>query len=163
MWYEWEKSKLSIQQAELDKRVAGFTALTKAAEVEAVNVNIERRKLISPIDGVVTKVNRHVGEWVAPGDPVIEIVSIGTVKAFCKLKASEYNPHEIDGRPVTVDVELAHGRKEKFTGKVVFVSPLVELGGQFNIVADVKNRKAGDQWVLRGGGGMPATMTVHLK
>ena len=38
----------------------------KGAEVEAAEASIERRKIKAPLDGIVTNVYRHVGEWVAP-------------------------------------------------------------------------------------------------
>ena len=49
----------------------------------------------------------------------------------------------------------------KFTGKVVFVSPLVSVGGNYDVFAEVNNRQEDGQWVLRPG--LEATMTIHLK
>jgi hypothetical protein len=67
----------------------------------------------------------------------------------------------VDGRPVTATVRLAHGRRESFSGKVVFVSPEVEAGGQYRYWAEVDNRKTGEHWLLRPG--LMAEVTIHLK
>jgi len=70
----WEKSVLSIEKAYKDRLVDRLTAKTKEAEVEAAELAVLRRQLKAPWDGVVVKVYRHVGEWVAPGDAVMRIV-----------------------------------------------------------------------------------------
>ena len=44
--------------------------------MEAAELAIQRRALKAPFDGTVVKVFRHVGEWVAPGDPVLQIVDL---------------------------------------------------------------------------------------
>ena len=157
----WHKSKLQIEQAELEQRVAVFTADGKGAEVEATEASIERRQIKAPLDGVITNVYRHLGEWVAPGDPVVKIVRVNRLRIEGFLNAADYDPPEIEGRAVTVEVELAHGRKVKFPGKVVFVSPLVMAGGEYRIFAEVNNRQENGQWVLRPG--LFATMNIHLK
>ena len=141
--------------------MAVFTAEGKGGEVEAAEASIERRKIKAPLDGIVTNVYRHVGEWVAPGDPVVKIVRVNRLRIEGFLNAADYDPPEIEGRAVTVEVELAHGRKVKFPGKVVFVSPLVMAGGEYRVFAEVNNRQENGQWVLRPG--LFATMNIHLK
>lgn len=72
----------------------------------------------------------------------------------------KYLASEIQGRPVEVTVTLAHGQR-KFPGKIVYVKPLVEAGGDFLVRAEVQNRKEDGAWVLSPGIG--AEMTIHLK
>jgi multidrug efflux pump subunit AcrA (membrane-fusion protein) len=62
---------------------------------------------------------------------------------------------------VTVEVTLADDRKEKVEGRISFVSPLVESGGDYRVFAEVPNRKTpgSDEWLLRAG--QTATMTIH--
>jgi hypothetical protein len=76
------------------------------------------------------------------------------------LKAAEFEHGEIDGRTVSVDVELARGRKEQFDGRVVYVSPEVDSGGQYTVWAEVTNRQDNGRWLLKPG--LNATMTIHL-
>ena len=121
----WEKAKLGIEKAIVDQHQLEYESDTKSAEVEAAEVSIEHRQIKAPFDGVVTNVYRHLGEWVAPGDPVVKIVRVDRLRIEGFLNAADYDPPEIEGRPVVIEVELAHGRKVKFPGKVVFVSPLV--------------------------------------
>ena len=63
--------------------------------------------------------------------------------------------------PSRVEVELAHGRKVKFPGKVVFVSPLVRPAASTEFRRSEQSARRSGQWVLRPG--LFATMTIHLK
>ncbi len=157
---EFIKAKLQIEQAQHEQKVAQLTSDGKAAEVDNADLAIRRRQLVSPIDGIVVKVYHHLGEWVAPGDPVVHIVRVDRLRIEGFLNSSDYSPKELDAKAVTVEVELARGRKETFPGKVVFVSPLVEAGGEYRVLADVVNRQEDGQWLLRPG--MSTTMTIHL-
>jgi hypothetical protein len=76
------------------------------------------------------------------------------------VNESRYAPSEIDGRPVSVEITLSHGRQERFTGRIVFVSPLVQAGGDYRVWAEVDNRQEGQHWLLRSG--QLADMTIHL-
>ena len=76
------------------------------------------------------------------------------------LDAKEYRPSELQDRPVQVVVTLPHGQKESFSGKVVFVKPMVE-GRKFAVRAEVQNRREGGFWILCPG--QTADMTIQLK
>ena len=41
---------------------------------------------------------------------------------------------------------FADEREESFKGRIVFVSPLVEPGGDFRVWAEVENRQAKIRW-----------------
>jgi len=155
------KAKAAWKKAEIDKRQLIYESETKEAEVAAADVSIQRRQILAPFDGRVTNVYRHPGEWVAPGDPVIKVIQLDRLRIEGLLNASEYDPAEIDGRPVTIEVELAHGRKVTFHGKVVFVSPIVLSNKEYVVYAEVTNKQENGQWVLRPG--LYASMTIHLK
>ncbi len=156
-----QKADLQIEQAQFDMKVANLTSEVKSAEVEAAEADIQLRQISSPLDGVVVHVYKHLGEWVPPGDPVVQIVRIDRLRIEGFVNSAEFNPSEIAGRSVTVDAELARGRKVRFAGKVVFVSPLVQPGGEYLIWADVENKQENGHWLLRPG--LTATMTIEMK
>jgi multidrug resistance efflux pump len=141
---------LATEKAEKDHNVAIHQAGVAQAELEAAEANNKHRTVSSMIDGEVVDVKRHVGEWVAAGDTIMHLVRMDRLRVIGSMKASDYLPSEIAGRPVTITIQLPHGQKETFPGKVVFVSPLV-LGGEFEVRAEVDNRKVGNFWILRPG------------
>ena len=77
------------------------------------------------------------------------------------IDSSQYDPEQIDGRPVTVQVVLAHGRKIKATGKIIYINQKVEHDRGYKIRAEIPNQQQGKYWLIRPG--QKATMTIHLK
>ena len=131
------------------------------AELKAAEANLEHRRLLAPLDAVVVELARHEGEWVAAGDPVMRLVRVDLLRVEGYLNAKDYRASDIQGRPVQVRVTLAGGQRETFPGKVVFVNPLVRTGGEFQVRAEVQNRKDGNFWLLSPG--LKAEMTIQLK
>lgn len=156
-----KRAELQIEKSRLDLKVAKMTADVQDAAVRAAEQIIQRRKIVSPIDGMVVAVFRQAGEWVNAGEPVLHVVRLDRLRVEGFLNCAEYDPGEIDGRPVTVEVELAHGRKAQFKGQVVFVSPILQAGNKYRMRAEVENRQENGQWLLRSGG--TANMVIHLK
>ncbi len=156
-----DKAGLQKEQALIERKIQSYTADNKAAEVKGAANNMERRQVRSPLDGLVVRVNTHAGEWVKPGDTVLHVVQVDRVRVEGYVSASKYNPDEISGREVAVDVTLARGQKVRFPGRVVFVNPLNEAGDNFRILAEVQNRQGpNQQWLLRPG--LTADMTIDV-
>ena len=153
-------AKLQIKLAEHEFAVAGMTSKAKKAQVNATDLEIARRQIVAPVDGVIAQVSKHKGEWVQPGDPVLHIVRMDKLRVEGFLKAQEYAPIDVADRPVTIEVTLTRGRVEKFTSKIEFVSPQIEGTGEYRIWAEVDNRLERNHWVLRPG--MTAEMSITL-
>jgi len=100
------------------------------------------------------------GEWVAAGESVIQVVRVDRLRVEGFLSATEFGPEEIAGRPVLVEVQFAGGRSARFSGNVVFISPLVQAGNKYRVRAEVENRAENGHPLLRPG--MSATMTIPL-
>jgi multidrug resistance efflux pump len=155
-----QRALLQIDKSRMEQRVARMTAQVHEAEVKAAEVNIARREIRAPADGMVVSVFKHAGEWVGPGDAVLRVVRMDRLRIEGFISAAEYNPGEIGDRPVTVEIDLARGRTVQLPGKVVFVSPLVQAGNKYRVRAEAENRQEGGHWLLRPG--MDATMTIHV-
>ncbi|MFM8635314.1 MAG: efflux RND transporter periplasmic adaptor subunit [Planctomycetia bacterium] len=156
-----QKSELQIEQARLEQRMNLLAAASKGVEFEAAESAVERRLIKSPLDGVVVQIFPHQGEWMQPGDPLAHVVRIDKLRVEGFVNAGQWNADDVRDRPVTVEVQLAGGRRESFEGRIVFTSPLVQAGNSFRVVAEVDNRQNADseRWLLRAG--QTATMTIH--
>ena len=156
-----QKSELQIEQAQLERKVAGLAAASKAVEVDAAENAIERRLVTSPLDGVIVQLFPHQGEWMQPGDPLARVVRTDKLRVEGYVDSTRWNPEYVRDRPATVEVELADNRRERFVGRIVFTSPIVESGGDYRVFAEVENRQVpgSQQWLLRAG--QTATMTIH--
>lgn len=148
---EHRKAILQIEQSGLEQSIAKHDAKASAAKLEAADENVRRRKILSPIDGMVVEARRHVGEWVQVGDVVLHIVRLDRLKVEGFIKASKYQGGRINDRNVTVEMKLPGGEKRELKGKVVFVSPMLQTAGDFRVWAEVENRQEGGQWLLQPG------------
>jgi multidrug efflux pump subunit AcrA (membrane-fusion protein) len=160
--FQWTRALFAIQQAKMEQVVSGFTAEAKLAEKEAAEDGIQRRRINAPINGVIEHVYGNIGEWVKPGDPVFRIIRMDHLRVEGILNHKDANPSDLLGKPVTVDVDLAGGKKAQFRGQIVSVSTEVDAAGQ-HVYAEVENRQENGQWVLRPGMGMRAMMTIQMR
>jgi multidrug efflux pump subunit AcrA (membrane-fusion protein) len=158
---ERTRAELQIDRSRLDLKVAEMTANVQNAAVQAADDAILRRRILVPFNGQVLQIYRQTGEWVAVGEPVLRVVRLDRLRVDGFIDGLELNVAEIANRPVTVEVELARGRKEQFRGQVVFVNPLVQAGARYRVRAEVENRVEDEQWLLNPGA--MAKMVIHLR
>lgn len=155
------RAELQIDRSRLDLKVAQMTADVQHAAVQAAADSIQRRRIVAPFAGQILQVYRQSNEWVAIGEPVLRIVQMDRLYVDGFVDRSEYNVSDIANRPVTVEIDLARGRKEQFKGQVVFVNPTVQAGNRYRVRAEVENRQEKEQWLLNPGS--TATMVIHLQ
>ena len=126
-WLKADGALKQIDVSESEEKVAAAEYRVKEVQVEMAAEAIEKRQIKSPIDGIVVKVERHLGEWVQPGDPVFQVVSLDKLRVY-----GEFG----DGRPRSVDRngQAGHRRGDALPtagrsdskGRVVFVDPMVQ-------------------------------------
>jgi multidrug efflux pump subunit AcrA (membrane-fusion protein) len=153
-----QRDELQIEKSRLDAKVARMTADKHQAEVQAADLSVSRRQILSPISGEVATVYHEQAEWVNAGEPVIQVVRMDRLRVEGFVAATELNVAEIAGKEVIVEVELARGQRQRFAGRITFISQLVTAGGKYRVRAEVENRLAGDEWLLRPGAA--AAMTI---
>ncbi len=157
---EWDHMTLAIEKSKHDRELAKYEALSKKAELDAANLAIQRRVITASFDGVVEEIKRHQDEWVQPGDTILDLLRMDTMHVEGAIEQSKYDPHEIANCEVTVEVEMARGRKATFQGRIIKVSSIVRSDGVYNVRAEIANQQDHGNWLLRDG--LPATMTIHL-
>ena len=106
------KARLLAVQEELEVR---------RLEYLRVKAQIAQRRLESPIDGVVTRIEKEVGEFVSPTDPVVmHVVQLDTLKAVFSVPIQD-----VDKLKVGQTVKLSIGfRKQVCDGVIEFISPV---------------------------------------
>jgi RND family efflux transporter MFP subunit len=92
-------------------------------EYERVKTQIKQRVIESPIDGFVIAIDREVGEFVSPTDPIImHVVHLDTLKSVFSVPldvAQDLRPGQ--------SVKLKVGYKgQECNGVIEFVSPIVD-------------------------------------
>jgi multidrug resistance efflux pump len=160
-WLVWNRATLEIEKSEMDHRILGLKAKVAEAEAEVARESTERRVIRSPIDGTVVEIRRHVGEWVQPGDPIIHVMRYERLRVEGFIQSQLVDPAEVDGKPVSVTIELARGRKETLPGKVTYVNQSDQAGRVYRVWAEIENRQEGGHWLVRPG--LEAEMTIQLR
>ncbi len=168
------RANLQIDVAELEYEVAQLTSDVRQAQVDVGNLSVDRRQVKSPIAGVIEQRYKDVGEWVQPGEPIMQVIRMDQLRIEGFLRADEVLPTDVLNKEVSVEVvfrktaasqaagdEAGNSLLQPFKGRLVFVSNQVQAGGEYKVWAEVKNRQTPDgQWVLRPG--MVATMKIKL-
>lgn len=147
------KTSLAIEQAAHDLEVAKLTVQVRQAELAEVQEQLRMYQIVAPIDGVVIKRFLHAGEWVKPGDPVFHLVRMDRLRIEGMVSAEGYTPAQLDKAQAVFTVKLPQLGQRQFQGQVVYVSPVVEVTGEFTVWAEIVNirdEKTG-HWLLRPG------------
>lgn len=155
------RDELQIERSKLEMRIAKMNADVHQAAVASADDAVQRRIIASPIDGVVVTLFHERGEWVAAGEPVVQVVRIDKLRVEGFVSATEVSPIDIAARVVNVEVQLSGRGTARFTGKVVFISPQVQAGNKYRVRAEVANRVENGQPLLRPG--MTANMTIQIQ
>ncbi len=156
-----ERSAIEADVARHDKLGAEKTAELRQAQVDVASLNLDHHQIRSPIDGEVVQVYRKIGEWVSPGDPLVRIIDLKTLRVEGFLKIDDYLRQDVLDQPVIVEIKLPRGRTESFESTITYVSPLVQASGDFRVVCEVANKQANGYWVMLPG--MDAEMTIRVK
>lgn len=151
---EVDRASAEIRQTERDAAIAVVTARLKKAEHALAELKLERHAISSPLRGRVIEHYKHRGEWVEPGENVMRLVRLDTLRAEGFVEAGSLAA-DLTGATVLLKVDLPGRGASEFRGELVFVAPEVEpTTGQVLVRAEIKN----EDLLLRPGLG--ASMTI---
>ncbi|MBX7164786.1 MAG: HlyD family efflux transporter periplasmic adaptor subunit [Pirellulales bacterium] len=157
--FDWKRSKLQIEQAQSEMAIAALELKAAEAKQNAMKVKVDRRQILAPISGMITKVERKPGTWVNPGDPIVRIIYLERLRVKGHVESADYSPSVMLGRAVKVKVQLPAGPRG-FTGKVVFCNPEIDLNGKFEVWAEIDNPQEDGRWTLHPG--LTSEMSIDM-
>lgn len=132
-----------VERAEMEKSVAESQLLAaneanqiKELEFHRAEVQLARRKIRSPIQGVVIEVHKDLGEFVSPTDAVVfTVVQLDPLLATFSLPAPEA-AQLTKGRLAGVEFQ----GQRKTNGKIVYVSPVINAqSGTVKVKVEIPN------------------------
>lgn len=146
-----ERSVYQAETARVELAIAKHTEAKATAQLQAVQNEIGRRLVTSPIDGFIVDKFHEVGEWAQAGEPVYRVIRMDRLRVEGMLTSTDYLPEDVLGQPVRILV-TAKGRQEEFEGTIDFASQLVDDAGEFKVHAEFDNpRKPNGQWLVLPG------------
>jgi membrane fusion protein (multidrug efflux system) len=153
----FEKGSITEQardQAVTADEVAAAGLNLARANLELARINLRESRILSPSDGIVTAKHIDEGNLVTPGQRIVSLADIRTVKVLVAVP-ERYGPQVRQGLPVRMAVDGLPGRT--FETQVYCVYPaLDEQTGTFR----VEMRLSNDEMRLRPG--MFARVTLIL-
>jgi len=133
------RHELEIEQTTLQFDLARLDAKLKENAVRMVKLQLERRIIRAPIDGIVAQVYRRGGEWVEPGGQIVHMLRIDRLRAEGFLDVSLLDG-DLVGREAILEIDLPSSPGTTFPGTVVYVSREVDpVNGQVRVWAEVEN------------------------
>ena len=166
--FEWDAAELSIEKTRNDRLIARAAAQVKLAEYDLATVMLERHQIKSPVHGEVTMVDRRVGEWVRPGDPIAKVVRRDKMRIVGYLPYDVLtSPSMLKGKEIEITIPASSvWPAATLRSNVYFVTQEVEGDDKFQVWAEIDNIKVRDgrgQEVFaypKGMRGVKATLTL---
>ncbi|MBI1686614.1 HlyD family secretion protein [Caulobacter hibisci] len=110
------------------------------AKVEQARLDLSRTVIRAPIDGVVAKRSVQIGQKVAAGAPVMQVVPVGAAYVDANFKEGQLRKVKI-GQPVELEADL-YGGSVTYHGKVAGLS-----GGTGAAFALIPAQNATGNWI----------------
>jgi len=137
---EADKANSEVARCTEEKRFALLASQSRETELLLSRLALEERRLISPLNGIVTQLHRREGEWVHLGEKVVRVVRIDRlrVEAYLNLQSGLVL---FEHAPVVLEVGFVDSPLQEFAGEVVFMNPEADpVNGQIRIWAEIENR-----------------------
>jgi macrolide-specific efflux system membrane fusion protein len=145
-----DQAKLALEKAQHELAVARLQQSLKKVEADFATQRVARRSLSSPFPGVVVQVFKHAGEWAEPGDKVLRVIRLDRLRVEGFLEAAQA-AGALEGRPVTLTVDLPGKPAASFSGKLTFVSPEIDpFNRSVRVLAEIDNPQSQLKPGLRG-------------
>ena len=125
---KWYVSELKGETIPPDATGAQLAQLQQArASLTAAKDQLEHTLLRSPISGAVLNVNIAPGEYVTPGQPLIDVSDVNNLQVKTTDLSERDIPRVKIGAPASITVDAL---SDTFDGKVISISPVANtLGG----------------------------------
>ncbi len=137
---EIDQASIQYETALSEVEMAKELQLESKIELEKLRAEIEQRIIRSPIDGIVTKIHKDLGEYVAASDPVF-----CTVVRLDKLRANFYLEEKMIAGIRAGDVlQVSIGdNKRPENATVLFRSPIIDpKSSTGRIEVEINNAKS---------------------
>ncbi|MDO4558757.1 MAG: biotin/lipoyl-binding protein [Planctomycetia bacterium] len=148
---KYQESKFQVEQVRYERRIAVTKRDVAIAEASSAAVELELSRMRAPVTGIVIRKFCERGEWLRPGDPIVQMLQQDQFYVQGFASAAVFEPQQLLGKPVKVEIPLARGRVIAVDGTVTIADPAVRTGGIFRVCATIPNMKENGVWVLRPG------------
>ena len=162
----WELADATFQ---IDINRAEARLKAQEERISRIQDDIAEHTVRAPFDGYVTEEHSEVGQWIAKGDPIVEVVEVNKRNEIeiqipvLETYISHLKVRSAEGRPgtATTRVEIQALPTVEFQGEVVAVVPKADLNARtFPVNLRLTNRPGPNGMLLKPG--MLARVTLPM-
>jgi multidrug resistance efflux pump len=136
---ENERDGLSYEKAMRDELVADLQEELKGSSAELAKLLVNRRTIVSPIDGILVEVPVQVGGWAASGATVARVIGLDRLRIVAQVPSGKIDDSQV-GQPVRFTAKVPYSDAPvSFEGKITFVSPEVSINDDLRVWAEIEN------------------------
>lgn len=133
--YQDARTAVAVAKAQLDE--ARQALEQTRSQIELLNIRLQDTRVVAPFDGRVVEQHAEVGEWIRPGDPLVTMVSSGTIEAW--LEAPEALLGGID-KDTRIEVAVQADGQNRLAASVKRVPQVDPRTRTFHLVLELDNR-----------------------
>ena len=122
---------------------------TQQAEIRRIEDEIDKHRIVAPFSGYVVAEHTEVGQWLAAGDPVVDLAELDTVDVQVPVLGDCLRHLRVG---TTARVEIGALRGEALTGQIALIVPQADVRSRtFPVKVRLQNRKAGGSVLIKAG------------
>jgi len=152
---EYERAQLDVVIKELTLQLARFQNTQNRLKYEEARAQVDRMRLISPIDGRVETIAVKEGEAAKELEKILRIVKIDPLWIDVPVALGEARTKLREGRPARVDFDDGPGKVLTVEGKIIKIAAVADAASRtLNVRVEVPNpsqRPAGEYVTVRFG------------
>ena len=116
---EYDRAVRDANVARAQLATAEAAVASREAEIESIDIQLGKMVVRAPFDGYIVAKQAELGQWLAPGGPVAEMVATDKVDAVLQVPESMVDAIEAD-EPIVVRLPALD---TEFTGKLFRIVP----------------------------------------
>lgn len=150
-------AKLQTEQSEFQFDVAAITKAVQDSKRKLANHEVLKRQVKSPFAGMVVRYEKHIGEWVNIGEPILRLMRLDRLYVTRQIDAAEMAQHTMLNRAVEIVVKIGD-QTETLRSTISYVEPEIQTDQRYSVRAEIENRLIGESWLIYPG--MQAEMKI---
>lgn len=156
-----EQAKVRLIQAKAARVQKELKAKLAQASYSVSQNKLDKLQIVSPVTGIVTRVDHRQGEWVSAGAAALHIVRMDELRVDFFVDLDQFEPSDLIGAKVEITPSMAATRSHtRFVGMISGYAPEVSSTRKVRMSASVQNLKTEKAWSLLPG--MNVSLRTHL-
>ena len=154
-----DEARAQAQGADADARAAEARLRSAEAAVRLAQDDLTHAEIRAPYDGTIAHRRVEIGEEVSPGQPLLELVSLGSIYVSAPIDERDAGRLEV-GLPVRITVDTYPGMV--WSSRLTRISPVIETAEEQNRTQEVEADVPADSTRPRPKPGLTADVEIVL-